>query len=245
MNSLIILAAECVDGSSAVLEGQRACYAFETHGIRAGQRITVGVLNGLRGEAEVASASPSRVELSLFLSDPPLSVRPIDLIVGVSRPQTIKKVVQVGVMLGVRSVHFVRSERGDKSYLQSTALSPESLQEESLKALEQIWDTRMPDIIVHRSFQYFCKNVLPALEGDGAPLKVVAHPNGEGLRRARGESFSQHAIVAVGPERGWSDVEVQLLKERGFRVTGLGSRVLRVEVALTFLLGQLDLLLAS
>ena len=115
MNSLIILPAECVDVSCAVLEGARAAYAYDTHGIRAGQRVKAAVMGGLRGEALVKESSLQRVVLELSLTVAALEPRPLDLVVGVSRPQTIKKVVQAAVMLGAKSLHFVRSEKGEKS----------------------------------------------------------------------------------------------------------------------------------
>ena len=49
-------------------------------------------------------------------------------------------------------------------------------------------------------------------------------------------------MVAIGPERGWSEGEVSVFAEQGFVVVGLGERVLRVEIAVTFLVGQLDAL---
>lgn len=249
MNSLIILPGECVDASCAELLGVRAAYAFETHGLRPGQRVKAAILGGLRGEALVRESSAERVVLELALSLPPRDLRAVDLIVGVSRPQTIKKVVQAAVMLGARSLHFVCSEKGEKSYLQSTALLEESLQQESVKALEQVWDSRPPSISVHRSFRYFSENKLESLAGAAGGVKLIAHPSGERVARALtdakqadGRGPASGVIVAIGPERGWSDAEVATLLQRGFRVVGLGERVLRVEIALTFLLGQLEAL---
>ena len=48
--------------------------------------------------------------------------------------------------------------------------------------------------------------------------------------------------MAIGPERGWSDAEVDLFTQHGFTPVGLGERVVRVELALVFLLGKLSLL---
>lgn len=248
MNSLIILPEECVDASCAVLSGARAAYAYETHGLRAGQRVKAAVLGGLRGEALARESALGRVVLELSLSIPAREPRPFDLIVGVSRPQTIKKCVQAAVMLGVRSLHFVRSEKGDKSYLQSTALLEENLREESIKALEQVWDSRPPQIVVHKSFRHFCENKIAPLVAAPEVAKIVAHPCGEGLHAALevsshgADSRRSGAVVAIGPERGWSEAELALLQALGFRVVDLGERVLRVEIAITFLLGQLEAL---
>jgi len=243
MNSLIILPTECVAASCAILTGDRAVYAYATHEIRSGEVVKVAVLGGLRGEGRVIESSLQRVQLELNLRDQPLPVRPWDLVVGVSRPQTIKKVIQAAVMLGVRSLHFVRSERGEKSYLKSHALTPESIHDETIKALEQIWDSRAPQIRVHRSFDYFCTHTLSALGGDASGLRIVAHPEGHTLGRERFHPEIAGGVVAIGPERGWDDGEVDRFRTEGFTVVGLGERVVRVEVALTFLMGQLEVLL--
>ena len=66
-------------------------------------------------------------------------------------------------MLGVRSLHFVRSEQGEKSYLQSRSLDEDQILDESTKALEQVWDTRAPEIQVHLNFSYFLEKKYPRL----------------------------------------------------------------------------------
>jgi RsmE family RNA methyltransferase len=228
----------------AELQGPRALYAYDTHGIREGQTVRVGVLGGLKGEARVLSATQAAIALELSLSENPLPPEPIDLIVGVSRPQTIKKVIQAAVMLGVRSLHFVRSEQGEKSYLQSRSLDEDQILDESIKALEQVWDTRAPEILVHRTFAYFLEKKYPVLISEvGRTLSLVAHPTGEPLSAPDRSRFSDsHVVVAIGPERGWSAQEIELFAQAGFKVIGLGDRVVRVEIALVLLMGQLQLL---
>ena len=250
MNSLVVLPSEVVDPTRALLEGARAAYAFATHGVREGQVVKIGVLGGLRGEGTVLEASPSRVVFETRLSLPSLKPAPVALIVGVSRPQTIKKVVQAAVMFGVSSLHFVRSELGDKSYLQSRSLDPDQLEEETIKALEQVWDSRAPEIVVHRTFSYFLKNKLSELsvslasESPQAEIaRFVAHPGGRSLECGDASRLmAAPTIIAIGPERGWSDDEVKAFSTEGFQVLGLGERVVRVELALVFLLGKIALL---
>lgn len=250
MNSLVLVPHEVKDESHAVLEGARALYAFETHGVREGQLIKIAVLGGLRGEGRILSASREHVTLALALNLPSLSPIPVTLIVGVSRPQTVKKVIQAAVMFGVSSLQFVRSEQGEKSYLQSRALDEDQIQDETIKALEQVWDSRPPQIVVHRTFSYFMEKKLPelvsALQAEpsrGDVLKLIAHPGGEALICADAPRVAaSHSIIAIGPERGWSHDEVETFQRAGFGVVGLGERVVRVELALIFLLGKLALL---
>ncbi|MCL2127845.1 MAG: RsmE family RNA methyltransferase, partial [Treponema sp.] len=44
-------------------------------------------------------------------------------------------------------------------------------------------------------------------------------------------STRRPVILAIGPERGWSDRERDLLEEAGFLRLSLGSRALRTETA--------------
>ena len=53
---------------------------------------------------------------------------------------------------------------------------------------------------------------------------------------------SSEIVLAVGPEPGWSSDELTTLEGLGFMKVGLGPRVVRVEVALGLLLGQLQAL---
>ncbi len=244
MNSLIILAGECVGNNEAILSGDRARYAFETHELRGGVACRVAVLGGMRGEGIVLEATRERVVLALTLSLPARERTPVDLIVGAPRPQTVKKVIQAAVMLGLRSVHFLRSELGERSYLQSRSLSEAGLLEEGAKGLEQVWDSELPQIEVHRSFSYFMRNKLPLLAENGDVACFLADPSGRALSAADKAHVCSAQVIAIGPESGWSEGEVELFRHSGFSVVGLGERVVRVEVAVVFLLGQLQLLRA-
>jgi 16S rRNA (uracil1498-N3)-methyltransferase len=57
--------------------------------------------------------------------------------------------------------------------------------------------------------------------------RLLAHPGGESIAPLQGED----AACAVGPEGGFTDEEVALARKAGWRVVGLGNRILRVETA--------------
>lgn len=265
MNSLIILPAECVDQEHAILLDKRAEYGFETHGLRPGQTVKCAIFGERRCMATILSATKTRIEVQLKECESAEEASSLcesgshfHLIIGLSRPQTIKKVLQGATILGAGSVHFVSSERGEKSYLQSTALEPDQIQYELIKGLEQVWEPHPPAIKVHRDFGYFEREHLATL-AHATTLKLVAHPGGvelaelctsiqreqeESLHGAtlhNGRAYSE-IVMAIGPEKGWSEPEVHLLTERGFHQIGLGQRVMRVELALVFLCGQLHAL---
>jgi RsmE family RNA methyltransferase len=43
-------------------------------------------------------------------------------------------------------------------------------------------------------------------------------------------------ILAIGPEGGWMEREVDALREKGFQQIDLGSRILRTDIAVSLLL---------
>ena len=110
----------------------------------------------------------------------------------------------------------------------------------------------MPEVVVHRTFSYFIDNKLPHITAslqsptsNGEALKIIAHPGGAQLLSSDSSRVADaHVIIAIGPERGWSNDEVETFKQVGFGIVGLGERVVRVELALVFLLGKLALLRA-
>jgi 16S rRNA (uracil1498-N3)-methyltransferase len=71
--------------------------------------------------------------------------------------------------------------------------------------------------------------------------KLVAHPGGEAIASGQSEDVA----CAVGPEGGFTDEEVALAREAGWRVVSLGPRVLRVETAALALAAVLGLTAAQ
>jgi RsmE family RNA methyltransferase len=68
-------------------------------------------------------------------------------------------------------------------------------------------------------------------------IKVIAHPGGEESSRITFGEYSS-AVIAVGSEGGFNKRELDLFLNSGFMAVGLGPRVVRVEVAVMYLLGQ-------
>ncbi len=58
-------------------------------------------------------------------------------------------------------------------------------------------------------------------------LRMLAHPGGKPLPAQAGKD----AALAVGPEGGFAEEEVELARAAGWQVIGLGPRTLRVETA--------------
>jgi len=237
MNSLIVFVNEGWNEGRVTIEGARAREAYDTGDYGVGTEIRVAVLGGDKGLGRVVECTRDRLVFDVEQTTSSLKLRPIDLIVGLSRPQTTKKVIQAAVMSGVRSLHLVHLASGQKSYLDAHLLREEALREEIAKSLAQIWEGLYPTIHVHRSFNRFVRECGELFEVSNTTLRIVAQPGGSPLSTSAGPVHNS-ALIAVGSEGGWSEAELDTFTGAGFSRVGLGQRVVRVEVALLYLLGQ-------
>ena len=61
---------------------------------------------------------------------------------------------------------------------------------------------------------------------------LIAHPSGTAMELS-GADVPQELAVAIGPEGGFSEAEVDLALNSGFNAVGLGPRIYRIETAAT------------
>jgi RsmE family RNA methyltransferase len=97
-------------------------------------------------------------------------------------------------------------------------------------------------VTIERRFRPFVEDEADAFWP--APLpRLVAHPRAErNLWEVLPASGSDTAVLAIGPEGGWVPFELELLEAHGFQRFAAGQRILRVDTAMPFLIGQIALL---
>lgn len=246
MNSLVVLPEELQDKNTALISGDRAKYILKYHDLKEEITIPVTLFGGKRGTTRVVRIEPDKIELELALTLSPLVRSPTSLIVAIPRPQSVKKVVQLASMLGVEELLFISSARVVKSYLQSKSLEDENLFIEVIKGLEQSGDSIAPKINIYRSWRAAQVGIqeLISRKGVSDSLRLIASTKATSsstLAAIARTQLAPHTLFAVGPESGWSEHELEAFLKMGFESITLGPRVLRVEIACCYLLGQIDL----
>jgi RsmE family RNA methyltransferase len=245
MNCVVLLPNEVNDEGLAVLSGNRALHLIKRHSLTAGLRVRAAILDKGLGYLDVLSVDYSEelITVKALCEEEPPARLPIDLIVAVPRPQTIKKLLHLAASTGLRSLTFVGSEKGEKSYLHSKMLRDPSLHDELLLGIEQACDARVPVVRVAPSIAQLLKEQPLSLDSD-ATLRIVADT---GAARLFSESVSKEKITSfvltIGAESGWSCRELKLLVGAGFHEVSLGSRMLRVELAAHSLIAQAQFVL--
>ncbi|HYD50748.1 MAG TPA: 16S rRNA (uracil(1498)-N(3))-methyltransferase [Terriglobales bacterium] len=233
MNLLLLSADEIGSGGTLWLRGRRWGHLTKVRKIAVGDRIAAGVIDGGIGEAEVLSLAPDGVELALTITAAPPAAVPITVLLALPRPKVVRRVLQGLAAFGIKHVVLLGSWRVEKSYWDSPYLKAEAVRAELLTGLEQGGDTVVPRIEMRPRFKPFVEDELTELVGDRRAL--VAHPAGAPCPHAIGGP----AVLAVGPDAGFNDYEVQQLQRRSFEPASLGPRQLRVEQAIPALLGRL------
>ncbi|RHW20496.1 16S rRNA (uracil(1498)-N(3))-methyltransferase [Pseudomonas jilinensis] len=234
MNLLLLEDDDFVASDRVRLSGRRLKHMLEIHQAEVGDLLRVGRLGGLMGQAEVLSLSPDSTELQVQLDQPPPAKLPLTLLLAMPRPKMLRRILQHCASLGVAELILLNSYRVEKSFWQTPFLQPEQIRHNLLLGLEQARDTVLPQVRIEKRFKPFVEDQLPTLLNGKQGL--LAHP---GPYPACPRAVTQPLLLAIGPEGGWIPYEVDKLCQAGLQPVQLGERILRVETAVTALIGRL------
>lgn len=215
--------------------------------IAVGDTFWCGVKNGARGLATVTDISPSgRISFSVAWEkdSPDVKLPPVRLLVGLSRPQTMKKIFAAASEIGCARIDVFRSEKGDPAYAESSLwkVGDETLPGILKKSAEQTCIPAFPEFRLYRSLEHFLEENSDEIQKSACVALDVYAPE---------KSFGnialppqKNVLLAIGSERGWTNAERAGLRGNGFAFAHLGGRVLRVEtavaVALSVALSKID-----
>ena len=190
-----------------------------------GDETDVGLVNGPRGKAILRSVNEGQVVLEFNWEEEPEPLLPVDLIVGLSRPQTSRKILQEATSLGVRRIYFVATDRGERSYAMSKLWTTDEWRKCVQTGVEQAFSTRFPEVRVDLG-------LAESIEAMADARGRICLDNYEATLSLRDAADERETIIlAVGSERGWSAKERDLFRHRGFILAHLGERPLRTETA--------------
>ena len=195
---------------------------------KVGDSTDVGLINGPRGKAVLKSVDQDEAVFEFVWGELPDPLLPIDLIAGLSRPQTSRKILQQATSLGVRRIFFVTTERGEPSYATSKLWTTDEWQRLIRSGVEQAFSTWVPDVQVGVDLA----DAFDALAATASKANRICLDNYEAtvaLWDAVGSADS--VTLAVGSERGWTEGERIQFREHGFQLAHIGERPLRTETA--------------
>lgn len=198
-----------------------------------GDRVAVGIVGGAVTSARVTTVEPERIVLDWDGDDSPAQpLLPLTVVVGHPRPIVLRRLVKDLATLGVSRILVFRGELSEKSYLESSIWSDGSLDEALLLGAEQAGTTVFPSV----SRLWSLERAIAAVSGDSV---VVFSPDGPArprdvLAELRGSS---EVAVVLGPERGFSEKEENLIARTRCTRVRMGERTIRTETACLLAVG--------
>jgi RsmE family RNA methyltransferase len=234
VNLLLLEEADFIAADRVVLRDRRLKHMQEVHRSEVGDSLRVGRVDGLLGSAQVLRLEAREAELSVSFEHAAPDKLPLTLILALPRPKMLRRVFQTVATMGVPKVILINSYRVEKSFWQTPFLEPAAIREQLILGLEQARDSVLPEIVIEKRFKPFVEDRLPAIAN--GTLGLVGHP---GDFPACPRAVEQPVTLAIGPEGGWIPYEVDLLRASGLNPVQLGTRILRVETAVTALLARL------
>ena len=241
MNLLLLSDTDRVDGTDGRrfrVTDRRHQHLITVLKVAPDQSLRVGLWDGPRGRGRVLRVDAESTELQVEWTDPPAARSGLHLVLAVPRPKSLKKLLPEVVALGIGRLTLLRSWRVAQPYLSSPMLQSAAQRPLIADGLMQAGCTRPPVVELVPRFQTFVDTVAPRLD---AELKLVGHPRADRpLKDIR--PAGRPLVVAIGPEGGWTDYELEAFARIGFESVTMGPRVLRVETACVAMLSNLTLL---
>lgn len=246
MNLLLLESKEIKDDKIVCLQDRRSQHIKNILGCKPGDTIRAGVINGPVGSGEIISIRGNGKNTQVILHFSAWSDRPVkpavDLILGLLRPIMLRRVLTQAASMGVGRIFLINGSRVEKSFFGATLLLGNNFYPYLIKGLEQARDTYLPHVSIHKRFRPFVEDFIPTVAGDYDHF-LVAHPGKSAdLKQTVGGSIKGRILLAVGPEGGWVDYEIEKFIGQSFKPVSMGTRILGAETAVVALLAQLMLL---
>lgn len=227
-------------GQTAVMEGDAA------HHLGRVLRAQTGQLYELSdGEkvwlGRIDSVTRDRVEFALVEELPAAhpSVN-VTLLLAIVKFDAFEWALEKATELGVSTIVPLAAERSEKALLAAAAKRAERWKKMLLEASQQSRRVNLPvlDGIAKPEIAFSSHN-------EGLCVMLSERTTASSLRRVLQGQQAANAVLAIGPEGGWTDAEFASACKAGFTEASLGRRILRTETAVVTALASLNFALGD
>lgn len=235
--NLILARKEELNEQQLILTDRRADHIVKVLQSNRGDTVRLGIIDGPLGTAVIESLDrrhPRSVTLSVDLRIQESAAPRIDLILALARPIMMRRILSQATALGVGRFIFIHANRVEKSFWDASLIEKQNYEEHLIHGLEQAVDTRLPEVTFHRRFKPFVEDYLPQISREYSHC-LIAHPEGDCTLSESMSGSADRILLAIGPEGGWVDYEVDRFGDAGFVPCSLGERILKVDTAVVAL----------
>ena len=197
-----------------------------------GERVWLGRIESVGRDrvqfalVEELSAVHAQVEVTLLLS--------------VVKFDAFEWAIEKATELGVSTIVPLAADRSEKALLSAAAKRADRWKRILMEASQQSRRVRVPALgELAKPENTFTS------QQDGLRLMLSERPTASPLRKVLQGLQATKAILAIGPEGGWSDAEFEAARSCDFLEASLGRLILRTETAVIAALASLNYALDS
>jgi len=206
------------------LEGDESRHLSRVRRLGPGAVVEIFDGGGFATSAEVTDQGKDWVDLKVVGDPLPDRVTPcrVTLATAVPKGERFDWLVEKATELGVDRVVPIVTER---SVVDPRATKLDRLRRSIVEASKQCGRNRL--MVLERPLPWSVWLTEPA----AAALRLVAHPGGLPPSSWPQARRGGEAALAIGPEGGFTDLEVEAARAAGWQLASLGATLLRVETA--------------
>jgi 16S rRNA (uracil1498-N3)-methyltransferase len=217
--------ADEVSGDRAALIGEHADHLVRVLRARVGQDFDIAT-GGVVRRGRISFVSDARVEFELGEEISRARQAKITLVLAVFKFDRMEWAIEKCTELGVARIVPIIARRTDAHLAAASAKRVDRWQRIARQAAEQSRRAAPPEIAVP-------VKLAAALDQAGALRIVLAESEEQTLLRdvVKPQTAADGIVLAVGPEGGWTEGELQSFRQSGWTSASLGSTILRAETA--------------
>lgn len=207
-----------------------------------GDCFQMGLVNGPKGTATILGMDEEGCRISFAKEQEDAScLYPVTLLIGQVRPICMRRILREVVDLGVETMVLSTCDLTEKSYQDARLYTTGEYRSILLDGAMQSGKTGMGEVRFARSVDEALAKV-----PSGARKLLLDNVIGKESLSALEVEKGERVVLAIGPERGFSDRERKLFLEDGYVPMLMGERILRTETicsaATAVLLSRMGLL---
>jgi RsmE family RNA methyltransferase len=232
-NVNIVLFEEHELGHNLSRRDERTIHLLKVLHKKPGDVFEAGILGGLCGTGRIEKIN---FDGSVFVTvqtdkQPPPKMK-LRIAVSFASPKKLRRKFKDLSNMGVSAIDLIGTDLGEKSYRDTKLIKDGGARQALIEGAVQARDTILPVLDVYENLDSWLSERSWEKTGSQRVSLLIAMDN----VRTEGSFFnitttSRPVVIAIGPERGWSDREREIFEKAGFLRMSMGSRSLRTETA--------------
>ena len=215
--------ADEVSGNQAALVGDHAAHLSRVLRAQIGQEFDIATGPEIR-RGRITRIQPDRVEFELGEIIPGSPPPQVTLALSIFKFDRLEWAIEKCTELGVARIVPVIARRTESHLAAAAARRVERWQRIVRQAAEQSRRASPPEVSQPIKLK-------DAIALAGSTRILLSESEKEVMLKDALQSASSHVVLALGPEGGWTDSELDQFRDAGWSSVSLGDTILRAETA--------------